>query len=101
MAEINRSSTGSSTSSIPIPGANEKLYGPGYFNIIARNTRPEWVKNYESRVKKFGKERANMQSPGTVENYKMYKISRAVAKSRKSRKGRRSAARKSRKVSRK
>jgi hypothetical protein len=94
----NRSSTGSSTASIPIPGANEKLYGPSYFNIISRNTRPEFVKNYERRVKKFGKERANMQDPGMAENYKMYRISRSIAKSRR---GRRGAARKSRKVSRK
>ena len=101
MNSLGRASTTSTAASIPIPGANEKLYGPSYFNMIARNNRPEYVKNYERRVKKFGKERANMQDPGVAENYKMYKISRAVTKGRKGRKGLGGAKRKTRRAARK
>ena len=41
--------------------------GPGYFNR-ARNTRPEWIKSYNTYSRKFGKAQANAMYPG-VKNW--------------------------------
>jgi hypothetical protein len=40
---------------------------PGYFNRV-RNTRPNWIKSYNSYSRKLGKEQANAMYPG-VKNW--------------------------------
>ena len=41
--------------------------GPGYFNR-PRNTRPDWIKSYNTYSRKFGKAQANAMYPG-VKNW--------------------------------
>ena len=42
--------------------------GPGYFNRPHKNTRPEWIKSYNTYSRKFGKAAANAIYPG-VKNW--------------------------------
>jgi len=59
-----------STQPIPISRGSVssiETNGPGYFNRV-RNTRPNWIKSYNSYSRKLGKEQANAMFPG-VKNW--------------------------------
>jgi len=66
-----------STSTLPIPisragsvgsVSSVETTGPGYFNRPHKNTRPEWIKSYNTYSRKFGKPAANAMYPG-VKNW--------------------------------
>ena len=64
------------TSTQPIPISRAGSVGSrsvssnnlGYFNRQHKNTRPEWIKSYNTYSRKFGKPTANAMYPG-VKNW--------------------------------
>ena len=64
----------SATETRPIPisrtgsVSSVETNGPGYFNRAQKNTRPEWIKDYNTYSRKLGKAQANAMYPG-VKNW--------------------------------